>query len=75
MLAESTELARQAGQPENLMHSLKSLIDWKLQFEKQTDSVKNDIRLFIQELENIARKVSSKQFISFCGEMKKKLGI
>ena len=70
LLEQSLELAREAGQPENLMHSLRSLIHWRMELDRR----KPVILKLIEELETEAAKVSSQQFIKFCKEIRTSLG-
>ncbi len=62
LLAESLELARRAGQPENLMHSLRELIDCRLQGGTEPAA---SAALF-RELRELAEKVDSRGFLDWC---------
>jgi len=69
LLEESVELARKAGQPENLMHSLRELIRWKL--DKQRDP-HGAVPLY-DELKAQANKVGSRSFSEFCKSVRNRL--
>jgi len=63
MLGESVDYTREAGQPENLMYSLRELIRYRL--ERRNDSSEEVGRLYV-ELRELAEKTGSKQFSEFC---------
>ena len=69
MLAESVELARQAGQPENLMFSLRALLTWKIEFES---GKLREARPLFTELRETAEKVDSAAFGEFCAAVAKR---
>ncbi|HUU30073.1 MAG TPA: tetratricopeptide repeat protein [archaeon] len=69
LLEESLELARKAGQPENLMYSLRELIRYKL--DRRNDPP--GARPLYEELKKLADKVESKQFGSFCESVRDRL--
>ena len=68
MLEQSLELARKAGQPENLMYSLRELILWKIAYRPEELASAKPLYL---ELKKLAKKVSSKTFDSFCRSVRK----
>ena len=70
LFAESVELARQAGQPENLMHSLRELIRWKLDNRRNP----REAAPLYEELKAQADKVGSKSFSEFCQSVRDRLG-
>ena len=67
MLESSLELARSAGQPENLMHSLRALISYRIEFQKDRTAVET----LIEELADLAEKHDSEIFKQFCNKLKK----
>ena len=69
LLEESVNLARTAGQPENLMHSLRELISLYLDRSEKKEKV---IPLY-HELKSLADKVESKTFASFCENVQSRL--
>jgi len=69
LLEQSLELARKAGQPENLMHSLRELIRWKLDYRQDT----RDVAPLYKELKALADKVNSRSFSQFCESVKDRL--
>ncbi len=69
LLEESVELARKAGQPENLMHSLRELIRWEL--DNQQDP--RDAAPLYEELKAQADKVGSRSFSEFCQSVRNRL--
>ncbi|MCE5271519.1 tetratricopeptide repeat protein [bacterium] len=70
MLAESVEALRRAGQPENLMHSLREMILFRLDREHVTQGVKE----LLDELRGLADKTSNRQFGEFCTAISERLG-
>ena len=71
LLAESVEVLRRAGQPENLMHSLRELIQLRLE---RRDSDK-DVREMLEELKKLTAKTASAQFGEFCSEVESRLEV
>ncbi len=69
MLEESVELTREAGQPENLMYSLRELIRYRL--ERRNDTSGPVSKLY-EELRTLAEKTGSKKFAGFCESVAKK---
>jgi len=63
MLGESLDYARRAGQPENLMYSLRELIRYRL--ERRNDA-SGEVRKMYVELRELVDKTGSKQFAEFC---------
>ncbi len=70
MLAESVEALRRAGQPENLMHSLREMILFRLDRERSRQGVKE----LLDELRGLADKTSNRQFSEFCAGIGERLG-
>jgi tetratricopeptide (TPR) repeat protein len=70
LLEESVELARKAGQPENLMYSLRELIRWKLDKQQHPHGA---VPLY-EELKAQAKKVGSRSFSEFCKSVRNRLG-
>jgi len=70
MLEESVEALRRAGQPENLMHSLRELILFRLDRQGSREGVKE----LLDELRGLAAKTASRQFGAFCDEIAARLG-
>ncbi len=62
-LEESLEAARGAGQPENLMHSMRALLEWKIKYNP--DEL-DRARPLYEELRETAEKVDSRVFGDFC---------
>jgi hypothetical protein len=69
MLDEALKLARSAGQPDNIMHCLRDLIEWKLKCSPEDIAIKE----LILELKKLAKKAGSKQFKSFCDSISSKV--
>ena len=69
LLEKSVELARKAGQPENLMHSLRELIRWELDNQKDPQ----DAAPLYEELKAQADKVGSRSFSEFCQSVRNRL--
>ena len=63
LLEESLALARRAGQPENLMYSLRELIEWHL---AEGRNGIGPVRPLIGELRKLAGKVESVTFQDYC---------
>ncbi|MBN2289051.1 MAG: tetratricopeptide repeat protein [Candidatus Glassbacteria bacterium] len=70
MLEDSVKLTREAGQPENLMYSLRELIRYRL--ERRSDT-SEEVRKLYRELRELAGKTGSKQFGDFCDSVAGKL--
>lgn len=70
MLVESVELLGKAGQPENLMHSLRELIRFRL----ERRGVDTGVRELLDELKTLAAKTAGTQFGEFCEQVEKRLG-
>lgn len=68
-LAKSLSLARKAGQPENIMHCLRDLLRWKLDFQPENKKIPD----LYGELKSLAQKAGSKQFMGFCDSISDKL--
>ena len=66
MLERSLELARSAGQPENLMHSLRALISYRIDYQKDRGSTEQ----LIAELAELAENHDSEIFRQFCRDLK-----
>ncbi len=62
-LEESLEAARTAGQPENLMYSLRALLEWKIKYQPAGLA---GARQLLEQLRETAEKVESRQFGDFC---------
>ncbi len=62
-LEESLEEARRAGQPENLMYSLRALLEWKIKYEPQDIA---GARPLYEKLRETAAEVGSSRFGDFC---------
>ena len=63
ILEESLEAARTAGQPENLMHSLRALLEWTIKYNPDELA---GVRPLYDELLETAEKVDSRVFGDFC---------
>jgi tetratricopeptide (TPR) repeat protein len=71
MLGESVDRTRKAGQPENLMYSLRELISYRIERLKD---VSEEVKKLYLELRGLTEKTGSKQFKDFCDSVNQKLG-